>query len=318
MGKMEELQAKYGGKAAASVGARTDVADRKPLFETAKVQAPANWTVVRGFGEIDVEAVIPDPHQPRKTFDQADLIQLGRSLLPQKNSAGREREGQINAIRVRPSADEPGKWIIVSGERRWRAARIVGLKKILCRFLDAEMDAGEIAREQLIENMHRQSLKPIEQAVAYQEMMEREGWTQAQLADWLSVSQASVSRALVLLTLPDDIKLHVSAGDLTREAAYSVARIEEPDKQREAVEGVIAGTITPDELSERAGRKPRPKPVVKIHESPAETVSEWFDTKAGLRLSVSGADPLTDEMILAALDEVTQRVRTRYSYRAAA
>ena len=154
--------------------------------------------------------------------------------------------GQLQPIRVRWS--EPhGKWIIVAGERRYRAALHAGLNAIACVFVEHTLSETDILEEQLIENCLRDDLKPMEQATAFQALMRHTGWTGKELAEHLHLNPSSVTRALALLTLPDDVKHQVSAGTLAPSVAYEVSKLEDPADQREVVQEVVAGRLSRDD-----------------------------------------------------------------------
>ena len=108
----------------------------------------------RQAGHMELDRIMADPDQPRKTFSDESLEQLARSL---------KSAGQLQPIRVRWN-DQHAKWVIISGERRYRAAALAGLKTIACLFVDRELTESEIRQESLIENLLREDLRPIEAA----------------------------------------------------------------------------------------------------------------------------------------------------------
>jgi ParB family chromosome partitioning protein len=102
-------------------------------------------------------------------------------------------------------SEELAKWVIIAGERRWRAVRRAGLPTIDCYFLEDETTKPEVLEQQPIENCLRENLRPIEEACAFAALMELNSWTRKRLAENVSLPPAKVSRALALLKLPPDV-----------------------------------------------------------------------------------------------------------------
>jgi ParB family transcriptional regulator, chromosome partitioning protein len=188
----------------------------------------------RSAGYMDIRNVVPDPEQPRKTFDEEALRRLGESL---------KKFGQLMPIRVRWD-ERLGKWVILSGERRYRAALAAGLESVACQFIDRELSPSEILQEQIVENCLREDLRPVEQAVAYRELMELNGWSASALAQALSVSKSSVTKSLALLRLPAELRAKVDGGEIPATAAYELARLDGEEDQR-----AIASRIAEEGLS---------------------------------------------------------------------
>ena len=152
---------------------------------------------------IDVEHIEADP-QYREEFNEEKLQNLASSIA---------KHGQLQPIRVRWDA-ERGAYVIIAGERRWRASKLAGLKTIDCIVAEGQLSEAEILREQILENAIREDLKPTEQGKAFQALMRQEGWNGKQLAEELHISPSTVSRALGLLKLPQDIQAKVDRGVL--------------------------------------------------------------------------------------------------------
>lgn len=172
----------------------------------------------RLFGKIDIDRVQPDPQQPRTEFDEEALRQLADSIRD---------KGQLAPIRVRWSEDE-SVWLIISGERRWRAAKLAGLTSVDCFFQEQPLSPTQILEEQLIENLLREDLTPIEEAESYQHLMQVNGWNGKQLASALSISPTRISRALALLKLPHEMRTRIDSGELSARAGYELSRLPEP------------------------------------------------------------------------------------------
>jgi ParB family chromosome partitioning protein len=208
-------------------------------------------TRARDAGHMEIDRIVPDPDQPRKEFSDDAIDRLAASLL---------KHGQLMPIRVRWNA-EIGRWVVISGERRYRAAVKAGLKTVACVFADDGLSPSEILQEQIVENLLREDLKPIEQARAYRQLMDLHGWTAKELSGELQVSQGAVSKSLSLLTLPVELQEQVDLGEIPATAAYEVARVEDRALQREIARRIVDEDLTRDDAAEAvreaAGRRPK-------------------------------------------------------------
>ena len=139
--------------------------------------------------------------------------------------------GQLQPIRVRWDAEQ-GLYVIVCGERRWRAARVAGLPSVAAVIVEGPLDASELLAIQLVENALREDLKPVEQAKAYRQLMDRNGWSTRQVSRELNIAQPQVVRALALLNLPADVQEQVEQGTLAPATAYEIGKLDDPDAQR--------------------------------------------------------------------------------------
>ncbi|MBI1187178.1 MAG: ParB/RepB/Spo0J family partition protein [Alphaproteobacteria bacterium] len=194
---------------------------------------------------IELDRIEPDPDQPRKHFDEPALNELAASL---------RTRGQLQPIRVRWH-ESSGKWRIVSGERRWRAARLAGLAVIVAIEAKAEMSPDEVLEDQLVENLVRADLQPIEEARAYRALLDYRGCSLRDLAESLNISHQTVMRALALLELPDDLQAKVDTGALPASAAATIARVEDDAERRDLAERVEAGALTREDVAEVVRRK---------------------------------------------------------------
>jgi ParB family chromosome partitioning protein len=184
------------------------------------------------------DAISPDPDQPRQEFDKPGLARLAESL---------RKCGQLQPVLVRK---EQGKYVLVAGERRWRAAKLAGMATIqtlLCR-------GGDVRSIQLVENLLREDLKPVERARAYHAFMKKEGWSVRELARHLSIEHSGISKALALLGLDEDIQESVDAGVIRPTTAYEITK--KPKEQHAMLAKAAAeGRIRGDDL-----RRPKPAP----------------------------------------------------------
>ncbi|HKZ01439.1 MAG TPA: ParB/RepB/Spo0J family partition protein, partial [Pyrinomonadaceae bacterium] len=148
--------------------------------------------------DVEVELIDASPLQPRTHFDQASLEQLAQSI---------ETHGVVQPVVLRP---KNGRYELVAGERRWRAAKIAGLSRIPAVVRDIrDKDLLELA---LIENIQREDLNPIEEAQAYKKLIETVGLTQESLADRVGRDRSYITNYLRLLRLPADIQRLVAEG----------------------------------------------------------------------------------------------------------
>jgi ParB family transcriptional regulator, chromosome partitioning protein len=154
--------------------------------------------------EINIDNIRRNPAQPRRSFDDAELRELAESL---------KTKGVLQAILVRPDPKEAGKYQIIAGERRWRAARMAGLTSIPAVVKDVdELALLEIG---IIENVQRADLNAIDEAEAYDALIKRFGRTQDSLATSVGKSRVHISNTLRLLQLPEGARRHVRDGRIS-------------------------------------------------------------------------------------------------------
>ena len=187
-----------------------EVRREEPLVQA----ADANRSPADGFALIATAEIEPHPDQPRRHFDEAALDELAASIA---------RRGVIQPVIVRPLS--PGRYQLVAGERRWRAAQRARLHEIpaLVRQLD-DADVGALA---LIENLQREDLNPIEEAAAYQRLSENDGLSQADLARMVDKSRSHVANLMRLLALPAEVQAMLEDGRL--QMGHARALINAPD-----------------------------------------------------------------------------------------
>ena len=190
--------------------------------------------------DIPVSKIGRDDDQPRKTFDRPALERLAESL---------RTRGQLQPIRVR-WVESRGEYVVVLGERRWQAAQIAELPTMACVVVDGDIPPDELRAIQVIENCLREDLLPIEQARAFEAMMRNHGWTQADLAKELNITQSAVAKALATLTLPTEVQEMVDEGKLDQSKAYEVSRLADPVSQAEVAARVVSEGLTRDQTAE--------------------------------------------------------------------
>ncbi|MBP5164083.1 MAG: ParB/RepB/Spo0J family partition protein [Lachnospiraceae bacterium] len=170
--------------------------------------------------ELDIARVEPDRNQPRKTFDEDELEELAESI---------KEKGILIPLLVRPQEDY---YQIIAGERRWRAARKAGLKKVPVIIRD-DMTDQEVVEVQLIENIQRADLNPIDEALAYKRLIEDFGLKQDEVADRVSKSRTTITNSLRLLKLDERVQKMLIEDIISTGHARTLIPIEDPEKQYE-------------------------------------------------------------------------------------
>jgi ParB family chromosome partitioning protein len=185
---------------------------------------------------IPIDEIETNPGQPRRSV--GDLSELRMSI---------ESKGVLEPLLVQPLAD--GRFRIIAGERRFRAALEAGLAEVPCIELDVpENEVMEIA---LIENLHRRDLHPFEEASGYASLSETHGYTQQQIAATIGKSRVSITEAMSLLQIPERLREKCRRADIdARSVLLEIARLDDEDKMEEAI-AQVAGGSTREDLRER-------------------------------------------------------------------
>jgi len=184
----------------------------------------------RGVISLGIEEIRPDRAQPRRHFDETDIAELAESI---------RAKGVLLPLIVRRDG---GGYVLVAGERRWRAAQKAGLRELPVMVRDvSDKEAFEIA---LIENIQREDLNPVEEAEAYKRLIEEHGLTQEELAARVGKERSTVANALRLLRLPDAIKEAIVDGRLSMGHARALLAIPEETDLRRAADNVIAAGLS--------------------------------------------------------------------------
>ena len=177
--------------------------------------------------EIEIEAIVPNPQQPRTQFDDESLGELEHSI----------REfGLLQPIVVRET--EAGRFQLVMGERRWRAAKRVGLQTVPAIVRQTADDA--MLRDALLENIHRVQLNPLDEAAAYEQLLVEFGVTHTELADRLGRSRPVVTNTIRLLRLPVSVQRRVAAGVLSAGHARALLGLDDAGQQEELAARIVA------------------------------------------------------------------------------
>lgn len=231
------------------------------------------------FAEIPVAAIVPNPRQPRQAFDDDALAELKASI---------EQVGFLQPIVVRELDAE--KYELVMGERRWRASQSLDRDTIPAIIRDTRDDA--MLRDALLENIHRVNLNPLEEAAAYQQLLEEFGATHEELARRIGRSRPQISNTIRLLNLPPQVQRRVAAGVLSAGHARALLSIEDADAQDalatrivaeglsvRATEELVALAATDGSSAKPAPARRRSKPVAPALGDLADKLSDRFDTR---------------------------------------
>lgn len=181
-------------------------------------EAPEGKPPVADASTIAISDIKPNPQQPRRYFSEAELSELAESI---------RTKGVLQAILVRPDPKDAGKYQIIAGERRWRAAKQAGLKEIPATI--RELDELELLEIGIIENVQRTDLNPIEEAEAYGALMKRFGRTQEGLAESVGKSRAHIANTIRLLNLSEVSRTHLREGRITAGHARAALGAADPD-----------------------------------------------------------------------------------------
>lgn len=281
------------------------------LISTEKVNTAGSGSI----NEIPVSRIVPNPNQPRREFDQAALQELADSI----------REiGIVQPITVRDQGD--GTYLIIAGERRWRASQIAGLTGIpaYIRTVDDE-NMMEMA---LIENIQREDLNALEIALAYQHLLEQYGLTQDRLSERVGKNRSTIANYLRLLKLPatiqmglkdrrlemgharallaiDDPKVQIRAYNEILSQGLSVHKVE--DMVKELSEGGVVKTATGQRLAGRVAKGGKEYDILR------ESLSGFFHTKVQLTCSDKGKGkiviPFANEREMERIIEILDRLK---------
>ena len=200
---------------------------RKPLGRglSALLSAEGSATATEATNEVPIDLVDPSAAQPRSVFNDTKLEELAKSIAS---------NGVVQPILVRPKG---GRFELIAGERRWRAAQLAGLTKIPVVVRDVPDD--QVLEIALIENLQREDLNPIEEASGYRKLIETLGLTQETVAERVGRDRSYVTNYLRLLRLPEDIQDLLQSGRISTGHARTLLGLEQPDLQRRVARKII-------------------------------------------------------------------------------
>ena len=202
--------------------------------------------------ELPVDAISPNPLQPRQKIAPEELAELAASI---------SEHGLIQPLIVSQVSDaEARRYQLIAGERRLEAAKLAGLTKVAVVIREATPQ--EMLELALVENIQRADLNPLEQATAYRHLMDDFGLTQEQVAERVGKSRVAVANSVRLLRLPDEIKSSLAQGQITEGHARAILALDQPDEQRKIWEEVLKRGLNVRQTEETVRRLvagPRPK-----------------------------------------------------------
>lgn len=236
------------------------------------------------FLEIPLAQITPNPRQPRQVFDEQDMAELVHSI---------KEIGLLQPIVVRQV--EPERYELIMGERRWRAHQHAGLDTIGA--VVRETTDEDLLRDALLENLHRSQLNPLEEAAAYQQLLDDFGCTQEELAERIGRSRPQITNTIRLLKLPPAVQRRVAAGVLSHGHARALLSVGDPELQDRLAQRVVAEGISVRALEEIVkfgdqSAPPTAKPRVATLTAPklkdvAGRLSDRFDTRVKVDLGRS-------------------------------
>jgi ParB family transcriptional regulator, chromosome partitioning protein len=197
------------------------------------------------FAELPIGSIEPNPRQPREVFDEDALAELVVSI---------HEVGVLQPVVVRETS--PGRYQLVMGERRWRASQEAGLSVIPAIIRETPDDA--LLRDALLENLHRQQLNPLEEAAAYQQLLEEFGATHEELAERIGRSRSQVSNTIRLLGLPPTVQRRVGAGVLSAGHARALLALPDAEAQERLATRIVAEGLSVRATEELVATGERP------------------------------------------------------------
>jgi ParB family transcriptional regulator, chromosome partitioning protein len=231
--------------------------------------------------ELSLDAIEPNPKQPREVFDADALAELVSSV---------REVGVLQPVVVRETG--PGRYQLIMGERRWRACREAGVATIPAIVRETPDDA--LLRDALLENLHRQQLNPLEEAAAYEQLLQEFAVTHEELAGRLGRSRSHVSNTIRLLGLPPGVQRRVAAGVLSAGHARALLALDDDDARETLAARVVAEGLSVRAVEEivalgeqepAAARQPRTRrPVAPAVAGLAERLSDALETRVSVEL----------------------------------
>lgn len=296
--------------APAATPAAGGVATMAPVASSA-VAAAAGPTVVAtsastGIAMLPVAEIEPHPDQPRRHFDEEALDELAQSIAAR---------GVIQPVIVRPLG--AGRYQLVAGERRWRAAQRARIHEIPA--IVRQLDEREVTALALIENLQREDLNPVEEARAYQRLSETEGLTQQEIARFVDKSRSHVANLMRMLVLPEDVLDMVQREELSMGHARALVSVPDPLPLAKDIVGKGLSVRDAERMAKRATRPETAPRRARAERDPSDSadiaaVQAHVEEFLGLKVTISAdADPRTGSVViryktLDQLDLICQRL----------
>ena len=281
------------------------LADREPARPARLAE-----TVGAYFDEIPLESITRNPRQPRQIFDDDALAELAESI---------EVVGLLQPIVVRRAGE--GRYEIVMGERRWRACQMAELSAIPAIVRDTPDD--NLLRDALMENLHRQQLNPLEEASAYQQLLDDFDATHEELARMIGRSRPHITNTIRLLNLPPTVQRRVAAGVLSAGHARALLGIDDPHAQEHLAHRIVAEGLSVRAVEEivalggdpgRRRRQPaRKQPVAPGLADLATRLSDALDTRVKVELGQRKGKIVVEFASLDDLDRIVKTISANWS-----
>lgn len=252
-----------------------------------------------GISEIELDKIIPNEYQPRKVFDDAKLKELAASIREQ---------GVIQPVIVHRVGSQYG---LVAGERRWRAARLAGLRTVPA--LVKEATKRELIEQALIENIQREDLNPLEAAEAFKRLQDEFRLTQEDLAKRVGKERSTITNFLRLLGLPKEVKQALSSGGLNMGHAKAILGLERPRDQVQAADIIMKKGLSVREAEVLAARLKNPLKEKKVrvsHElkSLEERLKKALGTKVSIASRAKGGKIVIEYYSNEELDRILEKI----------
>jgi ParB family chromosome partitioning protein len=262
------------------------------------------------FDEIPVESISPNPRQPRQIFDEEALAELAASI---------KIVGLLQPVVVRKTGG--GSYQIVMGERRWRACELAGLDVVPA--IVRETSDGDLLRDALIENLHRQQLNPLEEAAAYQQLLDDFEATHEELARRIGRSRPHITNTIRLLNLPPNVQRRVAAGVLSAGHARALLGIADPEAQERLAHRIVAEGLSVRAVEEIVAmgsdatkpprQQARKKPVAPRLADLAGRLSDVLDTRVKVELGQRKGKIVVEFASLDDLDRIVKTISPDFS-----
>jgi ParB family chromosome partitioning protein len=246
-----------------------------------------------------IESISPNPYQPRATFDEEALAELAASI---------REKGLLQPIVVRRAGD--GRYELIAGERRLRAAQRAGLERIPILVRDAnDSEALELA---LIENLQRENLNPVEEARAFQRLADEFGLGQEDIAQRVGKSRSTVTNSLRLLQLPSDVLAQLESGALSAGHARTLLGLDSTQAQAAVARDVLARRLSVRDTEQLVRQRARPADSDAERRAVEANLARALGTRVHLRHNQSGSGRIVIEYYsLAELDGLIERLAPR-------
>ncbi len=269
------------------------------MIDEASGRLVTNAAKFRHSFEAEIALIDRDPQQPRRVFQAADLAGLAETL---------QAQGQLQPILLRRNPENARRWIIVAGERRWRAAQSLGWTHILA--IEHNGDAEVVA---LIENLQRVDLSPVEEARGLQRLIRGKGWSQDRLATAVGKAKSEISASLKILSLPEDVLDRVLTSELPvpKNVLVEIARVEDVERRNVLIEAALSTGVTVRAIREQRPAEPPSESATPV--GPLEAASRSLRRTVSLiRAAKLAQEALPIELVEALLslrDEIDELIR---------